>query len=243
MDPGRSSAKGAVLLRQYLEYAASGGENLGSGVSDVPLNPFELTIKDGLEDRGIPVTPQFGVSGYRIDFACAHPDEPGRMVLAIEADGASYHSTPTARDRDRLRQQVLEAKGWRFHRIWSTAWFRDRDSELDKAEAAWKRACQIVDRGPDRPEAPPAQPPPAATAAAPQRGARPRVPRRGARGYEAITDYTLPQLVQLVRWIESDTLLRTEEDLLQEMMEDLGFRRRGSRITERLNQAIGEARS
>ena len=65
----------------------------------------------------------------------------------------------------------------------------------------------------------------------------------GARGYEAITDYTLPQLVQLVRWIESDTLLRTEEDLLQEMMEDLGFRRRGSRITERLNQAIREARS
>ena len=114
MDPGRSSAKGSVLLRQYLEYAASGGEELGSGVSDVPLNPFELSIKDGLERRGIPVTPQFGVSGYRIDFACAHPDEPGRMVLAIEADGASYHSTPTARDRDRLRQQVLEAKGWRF---------------------------------------------------------------------------------------------------------------------------------
>ena len=243
MDPNRSRAKGVVLLRQYLEYAASGGESLGPEVADVPLNPFELSIRDGLERRGIPATPQFGVSGYRIDFACAHPDEPGRMVLAIEADGASYHSTPTARDRDRLRQQVLEAKGWRFHRIWSTAWFRDRDSELDKAEAAWKRACQAVDRGPDRPEAPPAQPPPAATAAAPQRGARPRVPRRGARGYEAITDYTLPQLIQLVRWIESDTLLRTEEDLLQEMMEDLGFRRRGSRITERLNQAIREARS
>ncbi len=243
MDPGRSSAKGAVLLRQYLEYAASGGEELGSGVSDVPLNPFELSIKDGLERRGIPVTPQFGVSGYRIDFACAHPDEPGRMVLAIEADGASYHSTPTARARDRLRQQVLEGKGWRFHRIWSTAWFRDREAELDKAEATWKQACQAVDQGPDRPEAPPAQPPPAATVAAPQRGARPRVPRRGARGFEAITDYPLPQLVQLVRWIESDTLLRTEEDLLWEMMEDLGFRRRGSRITERLKQAIRQARS
>ena len=92
---------------------------------DVPLNPFELSVKDGLERRGIPVTPQYGVSGYRIDFACAHPDEPGRMVLAVEADGASYHSVPTARDRDRLRQQVLESKGWRFHRIWSTAWARE----------------------------------------------------------------------------------------------------------------------
>ena len=107
---------------------------LGSGISDVPLNPFELSVKRGLDSRGIPYTPQYGVCGYRIDFACAHPDEPGRMVLAVEADGASYHSIPTTRDRDRLRQQVLESKGWRFHRIWSTAWFRDRQAELDKVE-------------------------------------------------------------------------------------------------------------
>ena len=143
MDPGRSSARGVELMRRYLEYAASGGENLGSAVHDVPLNPFELSIMDGLQKRGIPVTPQYGVSGYRIDFACAHPDEPGRMVLAIEADGASYHSSPTARDRDRLRQQVLESRGWRFHRIWSTAWFRNRDVELNKAEQAWKKAAQV----------------------------------------------------------------------------------------------------
>ena len=150
MDPGRSSAKGAELLRQYLEYAASGGTDLGSGVSDTPLNPFELSIKEGLERRGIPVTPQYGVSGYRIDFACAHPDEPGRMVLAIEADGASYHSSPTARDRDRLRQQVLEGKGWHFHRIWSTSWFRDREAELDKAEEAWKQAVPRHRQGSQR---------------------------------------------------------------------------------------------
>ena len=124
MDPGRSSKKGVELLRMYFEFAASGGDNLGSDVVDVPLNPFELSVKDGLDRRGIPVTPQYGVSGYRVDFACAHPKEPGRMVLAIEADGASYHSSHTARDRDRLRQQVLEDKKWRFHRIWSTAWFR-----------------------------------------------------------------------------------------------------------------------
>ena len=74
---GGRRSKGAELLRQYLEYAASGGTDLGSGVSDTPLNPFELSIKEGLERRGIPVTPQYGVSGYRIDFACAHPDENG----------------------------------------------------------------------------------------------------------------------------------------------------------------------
>ena len=92
MDPGRSSAKGVDLLRRYLEFAGSGGESLGADVQHVPLNAFELSVRDGLHRRGIPVTSQYGVSGYRIDFACAHPDEPGRMVLAVEADGASYHS-------------------------------------------------------------------------------------------------------------------------------------------------------
>ena len=243
MDPGRSSARGVELLRQYLEYAASGGVNLGSDVTDVPLNPFELSIKDGIERRGIPVTAQYGVSGYRIDFACAHPNEPGRMVLAVEADGASYHSSPTARDRDRLRQQVLEGKGWRFHRIWSTAWFRDREAELDKAEKAWQRAVEVADQD----DPPATSPPPSSTpnpqlVPSPRRGPRPRIPRKGTRGYDSIDDYPRSQLVHLVQWIESDTLLRTEDDLLREMMDQLGFKRSGKRITEALRQAIKEAR-
>ncbi len=241
MEPGRSSAKGVVLLRQYLEYAASGGENIGSDIHDVPLNPFELSIKDGLERRGIPVTPQYGVSGYRIDFACAHPDEPGRMVLAIEADGASYHSTHTTRDRDRLRQQVLESKGWRFHRIWSTAWFRDRETELDMAEEAWKRALGAPDKD-DPPLTSGASIGIPKTNPSPQRGPRPYVPRKGTRGYDSITDYSVWQLMALVRWIESDTLLRTDDDLVKEMMNELGFKRSGKRIVDALRMAIRYAR-
>ena len=241
MDPSRSSARGVDLLRRYIEYAASGGENLGSEVVDVPLNPFELSIKDGLERRGIPVAPQYGVSGYRIDFACAHPNELGRMVLAIEADGASYHSAPTTRDRDRLRQQVLESKGWRFHRIWSTAWFRDREAELDKAEGAWKQAVKESDNGEPLP-APEASPNVAQGNLSPQRGPRPGVPRRGTYGYNSITDYRRSELVELARWISSDTLLRTDEDLIREMMSELGFRRSGNRITDALKVAIKDAR-
>ena len=241
MDPSRSSAKGVDLLRQYLEYAVSGGTYLGSDVLDVPLNPFELSIKDGLDRRGIPVTPQYGVSGYRVDFACAHPDEPGRMVLAIEADGASYHSAPTTRDRDRLRQQVLESKGWRFHRIWSTAWFRDGEAELDKAEEAWKQAVEASDNNepPPAPEASPGIPP---SNPSPQRGPRPSVPRKGTYDYNSITDYDNWQLVNLARWIESDTLLRTDDDLIREMMSELGFKRSGKRITDALSTAIRDAR-
>ena len=241
MDPDRSSAKGVSLLRQYLEYAASGGENLGSDVQDVPLNPFELAIKNGLDRRGIPATPQYGVSGYRIDFACAHPDQPGRMVLAIEADGASYHSVPTARDRDRLRQQVLESKGWRFHRIWSTAWFRDREAELDKAEEAWRQAVEASDNKEplstfeSRHDVPPIDPPP-------QRNPRPSIPRRGTHGYDSITDYSHRQLVDLARWIKSDTLLRTDDALIREMMSELGFKRSGSRINCALSKALRDAR-
>ena len=211
-------------------------------MTDFPLNPFELSIKEGLERRGIPVTAQYGVSGYRLDFACAHPDEPGRMVLAVEADG-SIHRLRTVRERDRLRQQVLEGKGWRVHRISSTDWFRDREAELDKAEEAWKRAVEASHQ--DEPlsvTAPPPQVTPSPPVApSPQRGPRPQIPRKGTRGHDSIGDYPPKQLVRLARWIESDTLLRTEDDLLREMMEELGFKRSGKRITGALKRAIRKA--
>ena len=225
----------------------------------MPLNPFELSVKEGLERRGIPVTPQYGVSGYRIDFACAHPDKPGQMVLAIEADGATYHSTPTARDADRLRQEVLEGKGWRVHRIWSTSWFNDREAELDKAEAAWRNAVRASDGsvgiGAGANSAtqrqvrtgPPVSGPSSSTdrpeTQSVQRAPRPAVPRRGSLGYDGITDYRHDQLVALARWIESDTLLRTESGMVAAMMDELGFRRSGKRIVAALEIAIREARN
>lgn len=222
MEPGRSPARGVELLRQYLEFAASGGAELGAAVSDVPLNPFELDVLHRLEDNGIRVVPQYGVAGYRIDFACAHPDWPGRMVLAIEADGASYHAAHTARERDRLRQQALEDKGWRFHRIWSTDWFRNREAEVNRAVAAYRQAVSDA-------YAPPIAPP-----ASPDRGPRPNVPsNRGD-----INTYSLGELVVLARWIMSDSLLRTDDDLMAEMRSELGFQRRGSRIDAALRHAI-----
>ena len=165
------------------------------------------------------------------------------MVLAIEADGASYHSAHTTRDRDRLRQQVLESKGWRFHRIWSTAWFRDREAELDKAEEAWKRAVEASDDKEDEPpQTPGASRNIPQSKSSPQRGPRPNVPCKGKVGYDNITDYSHSQLVDLARWIESDTLLRTDDDLIREMMNELGFKRSGKLITDALRMAIRDAR-
>ena len=243
MEPGRSTARGVELLRQYLEFADSGGAHLEGEYREAPLNAFELDVMHRLTERGIPVIPQYGVAGYHIDFASQHPDYPGSMVLAIEADGASYHSGHTARERDRLRQENLEDKGWRFHRIWSTAWFRNRDAEVEKAFSAWQDACAEFNI--DRLALPISQqqgtgaverraPEPSTVSA---RGPKPRI-------YSGmpITEYSHQELVALARWIYSDTLLRADEDMHREMRSHLGFKRGGSRITPAIQRAVDEAK-
>jgi very-short-patch-repair endonuclease len=83
---------------------------------------------------------QVGCSGYRIDMAVVDPRAPGRYLLGIECDGASYHSSASARDRDRLRQHVLETLGWKLHRIWSTDWWFSAERELEKLHARLEAA-------------------------------------------------------------------------------------------------------
>ncbi len=96
-------------------------------------SPFEEAVYNALTSRGIKLIKQVGVSKYRIDFGVVDPDKPGACILGIECDGATYHSSPTARDRDRLRQQLLQEKyGWRIHRIWSRDWITDQMNEINK---------------------------------------------------------------------------------------------------------------
>jgi very-short-patch-repair endonuclease len=251
MDPNKTTAKGADLLRRFIRYAATGGEDLGFGGSQpIELNPFEIEVRDALAAKGVPLHPQYGVSGYRLDFAAAHPDQPGRMVLAIECDGAMYHSSPTARDRDRLRQEMLERLGWTFHRIWSTDWFRNPEACADQAFAAWQAAVERCSgpgetdppfAGSDPPaggtDAHPPMPPgtPEPTASAPPARTGPK-PVRGLG--QPITEYSPAQLDALVRWIQSDTLLRTRDELVEEMIAELGFRRRGARIMAAVEAAV-----
>jgi very-short-patch-repair endonuclease len=85
-----------------------------------------------LTNRGLRVVPQVGTAGYRIDLGVLDDVVPGRFLCAIECDGVAYHESETARDRDRLRQQVLEARGWVIYRVWSTDWFKDRQGQIDR---------------------------------------------------------------------------------------------------------------
>jgi very-short-patch-repair endonuclease len=249
MDPGRSNRRGVELLRLYLQYAASEGRLLGdTGHSDVPLNPFEQDIFDALEAKGLSLLPQWGASGYRIDMVAKHPDREGQFVLAIECDGATYHSLPTARERDRLRQQQLEALGWRFHRIWSTDWFSRRESEIERAVAAYQVAVKYAEQKIDaqlkqstqlQSVEPPelSQPEQLVVEVLAQREPRPNVPRR-----ERIDQYSPNELVKLIQWILSDGCLRTDEEIVSEMVRELGFRRRGPRIEARVLEAIQRVR-
>jgi len=238
IDPERAKGRGPTLLRGYLEYVASGGARFGqSSASDIGLNPFEADVADALRAHGLDVVGQWGASGYRIDLVVRHPERPGQFVLAIECDGATYHSAPTARDRDRLRQQQLESLGWRFHRIWSTDWFLRREQAIERAVAAARDAIAdaVVSAtpAPAAAEHAPSAPLPATIVATPGRAPRPHIAQR-----DSIDQYSAHELNQVVAWIRSDGLLRTDEELLDEAIAALGFARRGVRIEAAIRAAI-----
>jgi very-short-patch-repair endonuclease len=160
VDPDRLTKAGAKLLADYLEYAGSGGTSSATSGGGV-LNPFEADVRDRLAACGITVVPQFGVGGYRVDFAATHPDDADRMLLAIEADGTSYRQSGSVRDRDRLRGEHLQRLGWRFHRIWSTNWFRDPQAEVSKLQKAYVEAvheAQLAEPAPEPAADEPADP-------------------------------------------------------------------------------------
>lgn len=246
MDPGRCKAKGVELLRRFLEYASSNGRIHGDpGQQDEPLNPFEEDVFATLMNKGILLVPQWGASRYRIDFVAQHPERPGQFVLAIECDGATYHSAPTARDRDRLRQQHLESLGWRFLRIWSTDWFWRKEQEVERVLRAYQEAVSATDRA-DIPADPPITSvghTPAnsiglvSPESPPTRIPRPPIPIRTNSG-----QYAESGLDSLVCWIQSDGYLRTDEEILAELRQILGIPRMGVRIEKTLRDAIHRTR-
>lgn len=140
IDLKHTSAEGTKLLREYLDYAENGSIALERMISVRPFeqfdSDFELEVCEYLRSKGFTVDTQVGCSGFRIDLGLKLPDSSD-YVLAIECDGATYHSSKNARDRDRLRQEILERMGWNFYRIWSTDWFRNKSYEqLRLLEAA-----------------------------------------------------------------------------------------------------------
>jgi very-short-patch-repair endonuclease len=160
IDLSRTRALGTHALKVFLTFA-------DKGHLDVPVmsgkdydSEFERQVDKAISSHGYEVHRQVGTSGFFIDLAVVDPDKPGRYLLGIECDGASYHSSRSARDRDRLRQQVLEDRGWLIHRIWSTDWFQRSEEQLRKTLAAIEGA-KVTHAGRFGPpvETPPTTPP------------------------------------------------------------------------------------
>lgn len=237
--------RGPELLRLFLAYCAHRGDRsrTGSAQTDYELNGFERQILRALEQENIPVVPQWGVSGYRIDFALAHPERRGQMLLAVEADGDRYHRAPSARDRDRLRQDHLERLGWRFHRIWAADWFRDPQRQTARVVEAWRAAVREADAA-ETPAAPAdtgRQPSPEPAApASPEPPVR-RLPRPELPAYRSIKDYTDEQLQSLAHWTLSDGYQLDRDTRIGQAMAELGFKRRGTVIVARLSHAFEQA--
>ncbi|WP_225915235.1 DUF3320 domain-containing protein [Nocardioides jiangsuensis] len=131
-DMRDTASAGLRHLRGYLDFAERGMPALGidlDGSQGDAESPFEEDVMRVISSWGYDVVPQVGSAGYRIDLGVRHPDRPGEYVLAVECDGAAYHSAATARDRDRLRASVLRGLGWNIYRIWGISWYRDRQGQ------------------------------------------------------------------------------------------------------------------
>ncbi|WP_237709177.1 DUF3320 domain-containing protein [Sphingomonas elodea] len=147
IDVSRTAGEGPRILKRYLEFAKNGQleEHAPTGLD--ADSPFEEDVADIIRNYGFIADPQVGSAGFRIDLGVRHPDKPGTYILAVECDGATYHSALWARERDRLRQDVLEHLGWRFHRIWSTDWFYNRAAEIERLRQALIAAKDAAEQG------------------------------------------------------------------------------------------------
>ena len=146
MDLSGSKSEGAHLLKSYLSYAERGVDVLDLAMQEIAGetdSPFEEEVATALIRRGLEPVSQVGCGGFRIDLALKHPDRPGQFCLAIECDGATYHSSHTARDRDRIRQAILENLGWTMVRIWSTDWVRNPDRQIQRVLEAYEQAILV----------------------------------------------------------------------------------------------------
>lgn len=134
LNTERSKARGVADLKAFLEYAEKGPEAIAARIEGSVGgfdSPFEEAVSEALVCKGWQVVPQVGVSGFRVDLGIRHPDKPGAFLAGVECDGATYHRSAVARDRDKTRQMVLENLGWSILRVWSPDWWYDANSATE----------------------------------------------------------------------------------------------------------------
>ncbi len=229
IDLQRTDAEGAKLLKSFLDYAERGPVALASAITEANErgadSPFEQEVGDELARRGLSVHRQVGCGGYLIDLAITE-EGSGKYLLGIECDGATYHSASTARDRDRLRQAVLEGLGWRLVRVWSTDWVRDRAGQIQRVLSAHEAARKVPAAPVVRQEEPEVTQP----------VAKQRKPAElEFESIEKVPDDVLNASVTSAL-LEFGSM--PAEDLISAVSKKLSFKRVGPKIRERIAEAI-----
>lgn len=259
---------GLRILRDYLRFARDG--ILPTPVNtrtDLPFeSEFERQVAEVVRSWGFDLIPQFGVGPYRIDLAVRDPENPDRIRVAIECDGATYHRLATVRDRDRLRQQWLERNGWTVIRVWSTDWWRDRQRATTRLRQQLETALAELRTSPGEPLHDPSPrsrpaavkqqidpPPDLRTILLRDRAVQiynhhypysgtPRIADPSdPTTIRRIEDISNSELVQLLTVVSTYLDKTSREDLLDETTKLLGYQRKGPRIRTALERALAEA--
>ncbi|QQS55730.1 MAG: DUF3320 domain-containing protein [Candidatus Competibacteraceae bacterium] len=250
IDLARTQSRGVAALKTFLKYAETGVLDVPRPTGGEADSPFEEAVMQAIASHGHQLHAQVGSGGFFIDLAVLDHEQPGRYLLGIECDGATYHSSRSARDRDRLRQQVLEGLGWRIHRIWSTDWFTYPDRELRKALAAIEQAkagqnasTPVIETKPERSEE--------ATDIPLQRAES----DEASESIPSVPDYRLASLslslegeelhrvsmakrVEWVRGVVDGESPVHREEVVRRIAEAAGIKRLGNRIQNAIDQAI-----
>lgn len=133
---GPAKSVGVNAFKDYLEYSENGAvPDRGLTSKRGPESPFEESLARVIRRMGLDAVPQVGVAGYFIDIGVRFPD-CSDFLLGVECDGATYHSAKSARDRDRLREEVIRSRGWDLHRVWSTDWYFNQKHEEERLRKA-----------------------------------------------------------------------------------------------------------
>ena len=252
IDLSKTAARGVAALKTFLNYAELGVLEGGETQSLEYGSEFERQIGAAIEQRGFEIHPQVGMEGFVVDLAVINPNDSSRYLVGIECDGESYRIAPSARDRDRIRNEVLEKRNWLIHRIWSIDWFQQFDEQLQRTLAVIDEAREkLLDREEtttdvnqitDEPNSPTIE----------------RVQSNYVWGVRTVpyqeSEFAVDRETAIHR-ISSEGLINTvvriveiegpiHEDEVQNRVRSLwGVSRTGKRITESIDQAIRDAHS
>lgn len=240
IDLTRAKTVGPRALKVFLRFAATGEMDTPTTTGAGFDSEFERQVAEALQLHGHTVHNQIGTAGFLIDLAVVDPETPGRYLLAIECDGATYHSSRWARDRDRLREQVLRDRGWQVHRIWSTDWFHRRDEQLRKTLAAieaaqrFGAACEppvpiepVIERDDDAPSGD------SEIATTPYTEAEFEVPKSAS-----ITDIRVDKLAEFARRVIEIEGPVFRGEVARRLCTLWGYSRLGSRIEEAVERSV-----